>query len=677
MQPPLHPSAKLFSAYMANRLFNRFFIKIKLFLLVFLPSMNLAAQDHVNEDSLKTIIGHNKEDTGTYNALIKLAFYHNDYRNYDSSLKYAQEAYSIAKKIGDEKKEANCLFLIGMSQIDYIKAIQSLLNALNIYETLKDSVYICNVKLILQANYRDAMDFRTSLIQAFSGVKIAEAHHVMGQLNVFPGHRLEPLFLSEIGGTYIQMNQPDSGLIYAQKAVDMNELFNGVAWEFPVYLLATVQRMKGEYDQSLKNYRRSLLLAIQNDILWDTLQIYSGMSSLFIKIGKTDSAIHYANIVARSWELGNSERKNILEAIGNLAAVYKLTGNKDSIIKYAELNQKLKDSFYGVDKDREIQNISFNEKLTKEKFLASQAKYRSRVQLYGLTAGICALLVIAVLLWRSNKNQQKSKAEIEKAYAELKATQAQLIQSEKMASLGELTAGIAHEIQNPLNFVNNFSEVNKELMIEMKDEIDKGNLEGVKSLANDMIDNEEKINHHGRRADAIVKGMLQHSRTSEGLKEPSDINALADEYLRLSFHGFRAREKTFNVTIKTDFDQTIGKINMVAQDIGRVLLNLYNNAFYAVSEKKKQNPENYEPLVSVSTKKLHDKIEIIVRDNGGGISPQILNKIFQPFFTTKPAGAGTGLGLSLSYDTVRSHAGILKVESKEGEETAFIIDLPI
>jgi len=401
------------------------------------------------------------------------------------------------------------------------------------------------------------------------------------------------------------------------------------------------------------------------------------MSSLFINTGKTDSAIHYANIVARSWDLGNSERKNILEAIDNLATVYKLTGNKDSIIKYAELNQKLKDSFYGVDKDREIQNISFNDRLTKEELLASQAKYRSRIQEYGLSAGLCALLLIAALLWRSNQNKQKSKAEIEKAYSELKATQTQLIQSEKMASLGELTAGIAHEIQNPLNFVNNFSEVNKELMIEMKEEIDKGNMEGVKTLANDIIDNEEKINHHGKRADAIVKGMLQHSRTSEGLKEPADINALADEYLRLSFHGFRAREKTFNVAIKTDFDNTIGKINMVAQDIGRVLLNLYNNAFYAVSEKKKQNPENYEPVVSVSTKKMHDKIEIIVRDNGSGISPQILNKIFQPFFTTKPAGAGTGLGLSLSYDTVRSHAGILKVESKEGEGTAFFVELPV
>jgi len=676
MQPSLHSPAKLFSAYPVNMLFIRLFKKINVILILFLLCKNLDAQEHFNEDSLKAIAGENKGDTNTYKALMSLAIYYNSI-NYSQAVQYAQQALSLAKKIGDRELEADCLVIIGTSLVDYIQSVQTLSDALNIYEALKDSTFICAVKLPLQATYREAGDYRNALFHALTGAKIAASHHVMGELDIFPGHRLEPLFLSEIGQTYILMNEPDSALIYVEKAVELNELFNGSTYEFPIYLLATLQRMKGEYPQSLKNYRRSVLLAVQNGFPGDTLQIYSGMSSLFTKTGKMDSAIHYANIVARSWELGNSERKNILEAIGNLVTVYKLNGKKDSIIKYAQLNQELKDSFYGVDKDREIQNISFNERLTKEKLLASQAKYRSRVQVYGLSAGLCTLLFIAVLLWRSNQNKQKSKAEIEKAYSELKATQTQLIQSEKMASLGELTAGIAHEIQNPLNFVNNFSEVNKELMIEMKDEIDKGNLEGVKALANDMIDNEEKINHHGKRADAIVKGMLQHSRTSEGLKEPADINALADEYVRLSFHGFRAREKTFNVTIKTDFDQSIGKINMVAQDIGRVLLNLYNNAFYAVAEKKKQNPENYEPVVSVSTKKLTDKIEIIVGDNGSGISPQIMNKIFQPFFTTKPAGAGTGLGLSLSYDTVRAHAGILKVESKEGEGTSFIVELPV
>ena len=402
-----------------NGLFIRYGKKIKLFLIFLLFSMNMVAQQNINEDSLKAIINENKEDTDTYNALMRLAVFYNN----DSYVRYAEQALALAKKTGDQEREAYSLLIIGTSVIDYIQSVQKLTNALSIYETLKDSLKICIVKLPLQATYREAGDFRNALYHALTGLKIAEVHQVKGDLGIFPGHRLEPLFLSEIGQTYILMNQPDSALIYVNKAVELNELFNGVTYEFPIYLLATIQRMKGEYPQALINYRRSKLLAVQNGFAGDTLQIFSGMSSLFTKTGKTDSTLHYANIVTKSWDLGNSERKNILEAVDNLATVYRLTGNKDSIIKYAELNQKLKDSFYGVDKDREIQNIAFNERLTKEKLLASQAKYRSRVQVYGLSAGLCALLIIAVLLWRSNQNKQKSKAEIEKAYAELKATQ--------------------------------------------------------------------------------------------------------------------------------------------------------------------------------------------------------------------------------------------------------------
>ena len=272
--------------------------------------------------------------------------------------------------------------------------------------------------------------------------------------------------------------------------------------------------------------------------------------------------------------------------------------------------------------------------------------------------------------------------ELKQSLEDLKGTQSQLIQSEKMASLGELTAGIAHEIQNPLNFVNNFSEVNKELLNEMSEEIEKGNYTEVKTIAKDVIDNQEKINHHGKRADAIVKGMLQHSRISTGQKELTDINALADEYLRLCYHGLRAKDKAFNATIQTDFNENIGKINIARQDIGRVLLNLYNNAFYSVTEKRKKQPENYEPTVTVTTKAIKPPLggwglEIRVKDNGVGIPQKVLDKIFQPFFTTKPTGQGTGLGLSLSYDIIKAHGGELKVETKEGESAEFIIRLPI
>jgi len=279
----------------------------------------------------------------------------------------------------------------------------------------------------------------------------------------------------------------------------------------------------------------------------------------------------------------------------------------------------------------------------------------------------------------------RQKVELEKALVELKAAQLQLIQNEKMASLGELTAGIAHEIQNPLNFVNNFSEINKELLAEMNEAIVKGDYEEAMALAADITSNQDKINFHGKRADGIVKGMLQHSRASTGQKELTDINALCDEYLRLSYHGLRAKDKTFNAKFELVADSQIGKINVVPQDLGRVILNLINNAFYAVSERKKQQDPGYEPTVTVITSGTGSNITIKVSDNGPGIPKEIIDKIFQPFFTTKPTGQGTGLGLSLSYDIVKAHGGELKVETltvaaqdaKKQEGTTFIIVLPV
>jgi signal transduction histidine kinase len=295
------------------------------------------------------------------------------------------------------------------------------------------------------------------------------------------------------------------------------------------------------------------------------------------------------------------------------------------------------------------------------------------------------------------KAVEESNAALQKSLEDLKAAQAQLIQSEKMASLGELTAGIAHEIQNPLNFVNNFSDVNAELIDELKSELaviatqtatlreakgeagsgKQGNIQSAMELADNIKDNEQKINQHGRRADAIVKGMLQHSRTGSGQKESTDINVLADEYLRLAYHGYRAKEKSFNAKFETDFDPSIEMIHVIPQDIGRVLLNLINNAFYAVNEKQKRNIPGYDPAIKIATKNVNNKIEIRVEDNGIGIPQKVQDKIFQPFFTTKPTGSGTGLGLSISYDIVRTHGGAITASSKEGEGSEFIVRLPI
>ncbi|MEO5582391.1 MAG: ATP-binding protein, partial [Saprospiraceae bacterium] len=312
--------------------------------------------------------------------------------------------------------------------------------------------------------------------------------------------------------------------------------------------------------------------------------------------------------------------------------------------------------------------------------------------------------IIKVERERTREVELSQARAIEKAYTELKSTQSQLVQAEKMASLGELTAGIAHEIQNPLNFVNNFSDINMELIGEMKDELSADHKQEAIEIADTIQSNLEKITTHGRRADSIVKNMLQHSRKSNGAKEPTDINSLADEYLRLAYHGLRAKDKSFNALFKTDLDPAVGDVNVIPQDIGRVLLNLITNAFHAVTEedraRKEKDPDTtYKPVVRVSTKRLsvnkQDLIEIKIADNGSGIPPNIKDKIFQPFFTTKPTGQGTGLGLSLAYDIIKAHGGTISVDTnycpphsttvnsefgsqaEEKQGTEFVISLPL
>jgi two-component system NtrC family sensor kinase len=275
---------------------------------------------------------------------------------------------------------------------------------------------------------------------------------------------------------------------------------------------------------------------------------------------------------------------------------------------------------------------------------------------------------LEVLVKERTAALMQQKEELQQALAELRITQDQLIQSEKLASLGELTAGIAHEIQNPLNFVNNFSDVSIELVDEMEIELNKGDKEEAMAIAADIKQNLEKIRHHGKRADGIVKGMLQHSRNKSGERQLTDINVLADEYLRLSYHGLRAKDKSFNATMTTHYQENLPKTSMVPQDIGRVLLNLFNNAFYSINQKQKTAGAAFTDSF----------LEIRVKDNGTGIPEEIQDKILQPFFTTKPTGEGTGLGLSLSYDIiVKGHGGKIDIESKEGEGAEFIINLPV
>ncbi|MDQ6762830.1 MAG: ATP-binding protein, partial [Bacteroidota bacterium] len=490
-----------------------------------------------------------------------------------------------------------------------------------------------------------------------------------------------------VGSVYYEMNNLDSALAYLNKAVSLPPDVD-IGW---IYLIAgRVHAKMKNTKTAFQYYKQSIdsLSGINN--LKDLAGAYVSIGQLYNETGHADSAIYFGN---KALNIAQQKKfnKELLQSYFLLANVYEKTDSKKALDYYHQATNA-KDSLFNQEKQRQILSFKFNEELQQQQLEKAQTEYNNRIKIYILLAALTALTIIGIILYRNNRHKkianallQQQKEKVESTLTELKSTQAQLIQSEKMASLGELTAGIAHEIQNPLNFVNNFSEVNKEMLVELNEEIDKGNYDDAKSIAKDVIANEEKINHHGKRADAIVKGMLQHSRQTSGTKEPTDINALCDEYLRLAYHGLRAKEKSFNavpIAIGTDFDRGLssveGKINIVPQDIGRVLLNLFNNALYSVNEKKKTDGENYKPAVFITTKKITGKLSISVKDNGNGIPQNIVDKIFQPFFTTKPTGQGTGLGLSLAYDIItKEHNGTIKAESKEGEGSIFIIQLPI
>ncbi len=364
---------------------------------------------------------------------------------------------------------------------------------------------------------------------------------------------------------------------------------------------------------------------------------------------------------------------------------YEKTQKKDSAYKYLKLFVQEKEGLLNIEKSKKVQSINFKTQLRLQKAEQEKVQLENNIRTYGLLTGLGILSILGFILYRNNRQKQKANAilqeqkdKIQNTLTQLKATQAQLIQSEKLASLGELTAGIAHEIQNPLNFVNNFSEVSVELVAEMQDELNKGDTDEAKAIADDLKQNLQKITLHGGRASAIVRGMLEHSRASTGEKQPTHLNALADEYLRLAYHGLRAKNSSFTCELVTDFDANLPLVNVIGQDMGRVLLNLINNAFYAVGKKANTQPDGYQPTVTVSTRQLTDGIEIRVKDNGIGMPESVREKVFQPFFTTKPTGEGTGLGLSLAYDIVtKGHGGTIEVTSVEGEGTEFMVTLPV
>jgi signal transduction histidine kinase len=504
-------------------------------------------------------------------------------------------------------------------------------------------------------------------------------------------YRLLGLTYSTLGRTYFALKQPDSALISLRLAYENVTKVNYNRYLGSILLnMGRVYNMLGKKDSALYYFRRGLEESNEHAYYRGVVASNLAISDLYKHAGQSDSTLFYIrNGLPVAYFLDAPDL--LLRSYTALADFYQRQGNNDSTVKYQSLIIKINDSLFNTKKAQQFQNIDFDALQRQQEKEAAEIAYRERMKTYGLLLGLAIFLLIAIILWRNNYNRQKAykqlmkqkaetdfqRSKAEQALADLQSAQTQLIQAEKMASLGEMTAGIAHEIQNPLNFVNNFSELNAELIEELKTELKEGNQSQATAIANDIKENEEKINLHGKRADAIVKSMLQHSRASSGKKELTDINALVDEYLRLAYHGLRAKDKSFNAKFETKLDPAVEKIEVIPQEIGRVILNLVNNAFYAVTEKKNQKPESYEPTVVVSTKKINDRIEIRVEDNGNGVPKKVLDKIFQPFFTTKPTGEGTGLGLSLSYDIItKGHGGELKVETKEGEGSEFRILLP-
>ncbi|MEP7228850.1 MAG: tetratricopeptide repeat protein [Ginsengibacter sp.] len=648
-------------------------------------------------------------------TLTNLGLVQNNLSQYPKAINYLEQALDMARKTKDSTNLS--LVFANLGQVSYFqgsypKALDYTLQSLKISERLVDKQATAQALTGVGNIYSEAGDQEQALSYLQRALK---ANEELGS------QRDISIVLNGLGNIYRKQGKYEKAIDEYQKAIKIKrELKSDYGVALNESRLADIYLRQGKAPLALEYAYKSLDAIDAAGDKENVGFIYNVIARSSLNENKIDSAIYRAT---QSLQISRETGSNsgVADASEVLADAYAKKKDFSNAYYYQQLFTAYRDSVASDSVSRRVNLLLYNYNLdkkqaeisllTKDKELQAEANKKQRDFLIGTLIGLGLLCIMAIALLRSNRQKQKAnkqlvqqkteiasqadllreqnieisaqKNNLEKAIDELKSTQSLLIQKEKMASLGELTAGIAHEIQNPLNFVNNFSDLNTELITEMKNELSAGNIEEVLAIAKSIEENGSKIAHHGKRADAIVKGMLQHSRSSSGQKELTDINKLADEYLRLSYHGLRAKDQSFNATMQTDFDPGLsadasgnGEIYIVSQEIGRVLLNLFNNAFYAVRERKKAEGADYKPMIVVSTKKLAGCVEIRVEDNGSGIPPKVLDKIYQPFFTTKPTGEGTGLGLSLSYEIIKSHGGELKVESKEGYGAVFIIQLP-
>ena len=643
-------------------------------ILLLLSTASMSQPVNQRLDSLKKVLSQQRYDSAKTRLLNLIGRAYTNLDS-DSSLHYLEASLKIARENRQVRWEAVCLVDIGQNKnitgnlpeaLRFMNQGLKLAQENNLVEEIRGAYWYMGHLYTGLEDYTTTLDLRRMVCQLDQQYKWPDLR--ISVLNA-------KLYLSQAFG---RLGIQDSAKHYLKLITDSlpalpTTIINGISGNMGI-----AYELIENYDSALLMLKRGVDVSTGIGAFRLAGLYTVPIARVYQKLGMQDSAIRYATLTLE-YSRHTSFMGQQYRAAKLLADLWEKRDPVKSL-QYYKMSLAGSEALYGVRSLQAIKEIEVQEKESQQKI--EQARMRSRQ--YMLGGGLLVLLLLALLLFYTIRKQRtantllaKQKKEVEQTLHQLKATQQQLIQSEKMASLGELTAGIAHEIQNPLNFINNFSDVNTELVDEAEQEMDKGNISEVKIILNDIKENEQKINHHGKRADAIVKGMLQHSRTSSGQKEPTDINALAGEYLRLAYHGLKAKDKSLNAKFVTDFDPVIDKINILPQDIGRVILNLINNAFYAVSEKKAHQFNGYEPTVTISTRKQSDKIEIRVNDNGGGIPQKVLDKIFQPFFTTKPTGQGTGLGLSLSYDIIKAHGGDIKVVSKEGEGSEFVVQIPL
>jgi signal transduction histidine kinase len=680
-------------------------------IILFLISYCLVTAQRNFLDSIRAVINSTQNDSLKMKQFIILTEFYRQ-TNTDSSFHYAKRLRDISQKLDLKLNEGYALAFMGFAlnyQNKFVEALKLFNTATALLEDPKseqrilhneysvdEDLYdhqlnphlqrlekLANLKLIMVMLYNNVKDSAKEfeLIRDASALSIACGNE---RINA------NASLLASIG--YYDFKLYPKALNAAQEAYQQSIHSHLTKYLGSVMLrLGHVYKNLGQRDKAIQYYWQAIQYSRPN-YLRGVFAADLELSNWHLQLLQMDSSLWYARdaqIIAETLNLPDLK----LRVDTSLLAFYHALVAKDSILKYQSMIIRYKDTTSSSQVKFQVALNTFKDEQHKQDEIAAARKeYQNRVRTYAFIIGFAIVFLFSFILWRNNrrthiankqliiqkKETENQKAKVEQALNTLKLTQGQLIQSEKMASLGELTAGIAHEIQNPLNFVNNFSEVNDELLAEMEAELKSGHTSEAIALATDVRQNMKRINQHGKRAEGIVSGMLQHSRPSAGERQLTDINALAEEYLRLSLHGMKAKENSFQCEIKKDLDLSIGKISAIPQDLGRVFLNICNNAFYSVNEKKKKQGDGFEPMVQVSSKKSDHIVEFHIRDNGLGIPQKDIDKIFQPFFTTKPTGQGTGLGLSLAYDIVtKEHQGSLSVESFENEGAEFIIQIAI